>query len=258
MQNFATLRNDMVQETHAFINEVVLENKGGLKELLTANTTNPSRSLATYYDFPAPASDYATVTRSSGRGIGLLAQGSILASRALPTSSSPTRRGLLVFSRLLCQTKPTPPKDVPPPPPPAPGAVTTRQRYEEQHAARGACAFCHKQFDPIGFGFEHFDEGGAYRATDGTLPINTVSNVPKPDLTPLFEFQDQETLARGLAEQETVYQCFAAYLATYAFGSADSCLGSSRVLELKAGSLNIADYFAALAAEPHFAQRESQ
>jgi hypothetical protein len=256
--NFAALRNDMVQETRAFINDVVLQNKGGLKELLTATTTNPSRSLATYYGFPAPASDYAAVTRSSGRGIGLLAQGSILASRALPTSSSPTRRGLLVYSRLLCEAKRTPPPDVPPPPPPVPGVVTTRQRYEEQHAASGACAFCHRLFDPIGFGFEQFDEGGAYRATDGALPINTVSNVPKPDATPLFQFQDQETLAAGLAEQETAYQCFAAYLATYAFGTADSCLGSSRVPEFKAGTLKITDYFAALAAEPHFAKRASQ
>ena len=256
--NFAALRNDMVQETRAFINDVVLQNKGGLKELLTATTTNPSRALAIYYGFPTPASDYAAVTRSSGRGIGLLAQGSILASHALPTSSSPTRRGLLVFSRLLCETKRAPPPDVPPPPPPAPGVVTTRQRYEKQHAASGGCAFCHKLFDPIGFGFEQFDEGGAYRATDGALPINTVSNVPKPDATPLFQFQDQETLAEGLAEQETVYQCFAAYLATYAFGTADSCLGSSRVPEFKAGTLKIADFFAALAAEPHFAKRTSQ
>ena len=256
--NFAALRNDMVQETRAFINDVVIKNKGGLKELLTATTTNPSRSLASYYGFPAPANDYATVTRSDGRGIGLLAQGSILASRALPTSSSPTRRGLLVFSRLLCETKKDPPPDVPPPPQPAPGVITTRQRYEEQHAAGGNCKGCHKLFDPIGFGFEQFDEGGAYRATDGTLPINTVSNVPNPDATPMFQFQDQETLVAGLAEQETVYQCFAAYLATYAFGTADSCLGSSRVTDFKAGTLKITDYFAALAAEPHFAKRASQ
>jgi hypothetical protein len=256
--SFDTVRSDMVQETQTFINQVVVQNNGGLKELLTAGTTNPSAALAAYYGYPAPSADYASVTRPSGQGIGLLAQGSILASRALPTSSSPTQRGLLVFSRLLCETKPTPPPNVPPPPPPAPGQVTTRQRYEEQHANGGACANCHKLFDPIGFGSEHFDEGGRYRATDGGLPINTVSDVPNPDGTPLFQFQDQETLAQGLANQELVYQCFAAYLATYAFGTADSCLGSSRVPDFKAGTLGISDYYAALAAEPHFVRRASQ
>jgi len=258
IDSFDNVRSDMVKETAAFINQVVVQNGGGLQDLLTANTTNPSAALATYYGFPTPSADYASVARPSGRGIGLLAQGSLLASNALPTSSSPTQRGLLVFSRLLCETKPTPPPNVPPPPAPAPGKVTTRQRYEEQHANGGVCANCHRLFDPIGFGFEHFDEGGRYRADESGLPIDTVSDVPKPDATPLFQFQDQETLAQGLAGQELVYQCFAAYLATYAFGTADSCLGSSRVADFKAGTLGIADYFAELAAEPHFVQRASQ
>ena len=258
IMNFDTVRNDMVQETRTFINQVVVQNNGGLKDLLTAGTTNPSANLATYYGFPAPSADYASVTRTTGHGIGLLAQGSLLASDALPTSSSPTQRGLLVFTRLLCETKPTPPPNVPPPPPPAPGQYTTRQRYEQQHASSGPCASCHKLFDPIGFGFEQYDEGGNWRPTDGGLPINTVSDVPNPDGTPMFQFQDEETLAQGLANEELVYQCFAAYLATYAYGTADSCLGSSRVTDFKAGTLSIADYYAALAAEPHFVKRAGQ
>jgi hypothetical protein len=258
ISTFDSVRSDMVQETRTFINQVVVQNGGGLKDLLTAGTTNPSAQLATYYGFPAPSADFASLTRPAGRGIGLLAQGSILASRALPDSSSPTQRGLLVFTRLLCETKPTPPANVPPPPTVALGKVTTRERYENQHASSGVCASCHKLFDPIGFGFEHFDEGGRYRADEGGLAINTVSDVPNSDGTPMFQFQDQETLAQGLANQDLVYQCFAAYLATYAFGTADSCLGSSRLADLRAGTLSIADYYAALAAEPHFVQRSSQ
>lgn len=258
ISSFNSVRGDMVQETRSFIDQVVRQNNGGLKDLLTASTTNPSAALAVYYGFPPPLADYASVARPSGRGIGLLAQGSLLARNALPTSSSPTQRGLLVFSRLLCQTKPTPPPNVPPPPGIVPGKSTTRQRYEEQHANGGACASCHRLFDPIGFGFEQFDEGGRYRTADNGLPISTVSDVPKPDATPLFQFQDEETLAQGLANQELVYQCFAAYLATYAFGTADSCLGSSRVTDFKSGTLSIADYYAALAAEPHFVKRASQ
>jgi hypothetical protein len=254
--NFTSIRTDMIQETRAFIDEVVVQHAGGLKELLTANTTNPSTALATYYGFPAPATPFAAVTRTNG--IGLLAQGSILASLAQPNGSSPTKRGLLVYSRLLCHTKPSPPPNVGTIPIPQPGVATTRQRYEQQHAGSGACSVCHKQFDPIGFGFEHFDEGGKYRQTDGGLAIDTASNVPDPSGTPLFQFQDQESLARGLADQEVVYQCVAAYLATYAFGSGQSCLGASRVSDFKAGTLGIADYYAALAAEPHFTRRASE
>ncbi len=255
---FSGVRADMIGETRAFIDQVVLQGGGGLKELLTAGTTTPSRALASYYGFSAPATDYAVVPRPSGRGIGVLAQGSLLASRAQPNGSSPTQRGLLVFSKLLCNTKPSPPANVPNIPAPMPGQVTTRQRYEEQHASRPPCSSCHLLFDPIGFGFEHFDEGGRYRDNDNGLPIDTVSKVPSATGAALFDFQDQESLARGLAEQDVVYQCFAAYLATYAFGSGESCLGASRVADLRAGTVGIADYYAALAAEPHFTRRASQ
>lgn len=253
---WSTVRGQMLQETRSFIEQIVIKNGGGLKELLTSPTSNPSQSLAAYYGFPSPASDNASVPRTSGQGIGVLAQGSLLSSRAQPNGSSPTQRGLLVFSRLLCNVKPEVPPNVPNIPSPAPGVTTTRDRYEKQHAANVPCSSCHKLFDPIGFGFEHFDEGGRFRASENGLPINSVSSVPVANGGALFDFTGQEELARGLAEQEVVYQCFAAHMATYAFGTGEPCLGASRVSDLKAGTLSIVDFYAALAAEPHFTRRD--
>ncbi|MEI9951753.1 MAG: DUF1588 domain-containing protein [Pseudomonadota bacterium] len=255
---WGAVRGPMIEETRHFIDQIVIQNGGGLKELLTSGTSNPSRDLAAYYGFPAPATDNASTPRPSGQGIGLLAQGSILASRAQPNGSSPTQRGLLLFSRLLCNEKPSPPANVPGIPSPLPGQATTRQRYESQHAAQAPCSGCHRLFDPIGFGFEHFDEGGRYRQTESGLTIDTVSHVPTIAGPPLFQFQDQESLARGLAEQGVVYQCFAAYVAAYAFGTGDSCLAASRVADLQSGALGIADYYSSLAAEPHFTRRSNQ
>ncbi|MES1177683.1 MAG: DUF1588 domain-containing protein [Myxococcales bacterium] len=254
---WGAVRGPMVQETRSFIDQIVLQNNGGLKELLTSPTTNPSQALAAYYGLPAPASDNATVQRVSGQGIGILAQGSFLASHAQPNGSSPTQRGLLVFSKLLCNTKPSPPPNVPGIPNPMPGQVTTRQRYEQQHAVNPPCSTCHKLFDPIGFGFEHFDEGGRYRETEAGLTIDSASDVPTPSGGSLFAFKTQEELAQGLADQDVTYQCFAAYLATYAFGTGEACLGASRIPDLRSGALGIADYYASLAAEPHFSRRAS-
>ena len=253
---WGAVRGPMLAETRSFIEQVVLTHPGGLRELLTTDTTNPSQALAAYYGFPEPPFDGATVQRPRGRGIGLLAQGSILATRAQPNGSSPTQRGLLVYSRLLCRTKPTPPANVPGISSPKPGRATTRQRYEAEHARNPPCSSCHQLFDPIGFGFERFDEGGRYRETDDGLAIDTSSSVPTSTGAPLFSFQDEEELARGLADRADVYQCFAAFLATYAFGSAEACLGASRLAEFQSGDLGIADYYATLAAEPHFSSRE--
>jgi hypothetical protein len=258
---FSNVSADMILETNAFLNDIVVKKSGGLKELLTATTTNPSAALASYYGFAAPSADYASMARPAGRGLGILAQGSFLATHASSDSSSPTKRGLFPYFRLFCQPKLSPPDNVPQISQPAPGQRTTRQRYEEDHFAPGStCAGCHKRWDPIGFGFEHYDEGGRYRADEGGLPIDSADTVPDPNLAgpDLFSFTGQEDLVTGLANLPIIHQCVAAYMATYAFGSGESCIGASQVPALQAGTMGLAEAFVQLAAEPHFTSRTAQ
>jgi hypothetical protein len=264
--SFASVSADMVQETRAFINQIVFQNAGGLEDLLTANTTNPSRALATYYGtgnmysggFPTPASDYASVTRPAALGIGVLAQGSFLATHAGSDASSPTKRGLFTFYKLFCK----PHLEVPPNVPPldttstSAGINTTRDRYEKLHAG-GSCQTCHKLFDPLGFGFEHFDEGGRYRAKDKTFDINSSGMIAGPNGTNIT-FNDETELMTAVAAQPIIHQCMSAYLAAYAYGSDEACLGASQVTMLQSGSIGIAEAFARLASEPHFTQRSGQ
>src|SRR4029453_8618828 len=136
--------------------------------------------------------DFAVVERPAGRGIGLLAQGAVLATLSQPDGSSPTKRGLWGYKRMLCNVVPAVPPNIPELDPPQPGERTTRQRYEEDHA-QGSCQGCHSRWDPIGFGFEHFDEAGRYRELDGSLPIDTASHVNQGGAQ-LFEFDGQEDL----------------------------------------------------------------
>jgi hypothetical protein len=257
---FSGLSADMVRETDAFIDDVVLNHGGGMKELLTATTTNPSAALASYYGFPAPAGDFASIARPAGRGLGILAQGSFLASHASTDSSSPTKRGLFPFFRLFCQPKLEPPPNVPQIGQPMPGQKTTRERYEVAHISAGSnCPVCHKQFDPIGFGFEHFDEGGRFRDTEQGLTIDSSGGVPDPAHAgaTLFSFTGEEDLVTGLANQAVVHQCVAAYMATYAYGTGDACIGASQVPALQAGTMGLAEAFVQLAAEPHFTRRNA-
>ena len=257
INNFSSLSQDMVQETRHFLDDVVFQKRGGMKEVLTAATTNPSKALASYYNFPVPASDYASVARPANRGLGILAQGAFLSTHAAADASSPTKRGLFPLTRLFCQQKPTPPAGVPSISPPAPGKQTTRARYESQHAANGACHGCHLMFDPIGFGFEHFNEGGQYRDTEGGLAIDA-SGMYTPPGAQQITFAGEEDLVTALASIPQVYSCSAFYLATFAFGSGQSCLGAGSVADLQAGKIGLADAFANLAGEPHFATRDPQ
>ncbi|HYP76946.1 MAG TPA: DUF1588 domain-containing protein, partial [Polyangiaceae bacterium] len=204
VSGFSAVAPDMVRETQTFIQQVVLAGRGGPRELLTAPYTTPSQALSTFYGLPAPSADYAKVDRPEGHGIGVLAQGSVIAAHSHETASSPTLRGLLVFERLLCGQRPQVPANVPTLVAATPGVKTTRQRYEEQHMAAGSgCPTCHKLFDPLGFGFEHYDEAGRYRDQEVGLPINSASSLSDGN-TQLFTFSGLDELAKGLSEQQRV------------------------------------------------------
>ena len=270
ISTFASVSDDMVQETRAFINDVVLTQGGGLQQLLTAQTTNPSRALAAYYatgdgstaGFPTPSSDYASVTRPPGTGIGVLAQGSFLSTHAAADHDSPTQRGLFILYKLFCNSKLTPPPNVPPIDTATPMANvnTTRDRYELVHeltqGATGACHNCHVHFDPIGFGFEHFDEGGRYRTEEGTYPVDS-SDTYTMSSGATLTFSGEEDLMNDLLGQPVIHQCIQAYLATYAYGTNESCVGSSEVPDLQSGTIGLAEAFARLSTEPHFTKRTS-
>lgn len=256
-QGFNEVSADMLQETRRFIDSLVLQGGGGLKELLTTPSTNPSQKLATYYGLPGPTSDFAPVQRPAGRGVGVLAQASFLATHANSDGSSPTQRGVFASHRLLCEPTPPVPGDIPQLAAPAPGVKTTRQRYEDMHVkAGGTCNTCHQRFDPLGFAFEHFDEGGRYRETEAGLAIDAAASLTASNGT-VLSFNGQEDLMAKLVSQPVVYECFTAYLATYAFGSAEACLGPSQAEALRAGTLGIAEAYVRLAAEPHFTSRTS-
>ncbi|HTV20349.1 MAG TPA: DUF1588 domain-containing protein [Polyangiaceae bacterium] len=253
IDQFASLREQMLEETRHFIEEVIINRGGGVKELFTANFTTPSTALASFYGFGAPASDYGVVERPAGRGIGLLAQGAVLATLSQPNGSSPTKRGLWIYKHLLCNVVPSVPPNIPELKPPQPGLRTTRQRYAEDHA-QGSCQGCHSQWDPIGFGFEHFDQAGRYRETEGSLPIDTASQVNYKG-EPLFEFDGEEDLMTQLMEEPIVSQCLSGYVTTFAFGEPLSCSGETQRAAFMAGEIGFVDYLASLAAEPHFTQR---
>ena len=270
ISTFVSVSDDMVQETRAFINDVVLNQGGGLQQLLTAQTTNPSKALAAYYatgdgstaGFPTPSSDYASVTRPAGTGVGLLAQGSFLSTHAAADHDSPTQRGLFIYYKLFCNSKLTPPPNVPPIDTTTvmTNVNTTRDRYEMVHeltqGATGACHNCHTLFDPIGFGFEHFDEGGRYRTEEGTYPVDSSASVTAPDGSTL-SFSGEEDLMNAILGQPVIHACIQSYLATYAYGTNESCIGSSEVPDLQSGAIGLAEAFARLSTEPHFTKRTS-
>lgn len=252
---FDDIRMRMIDETRRFIDEVVFAQDGDVRALLTAPFTVLDATLSQFYGYGGVVGEPALVTRPAEWGVGILAQGSVLAGQAHADSSSPTKRGLLVYERLLCGPHISPPMNIPAIDPPMPGAQTTRQRYEEAHAGDPVCRSCHQHFDPIGFAFEHFDQAGRYRADENGLPIDATGQALKPDLTPLITFDGLGELADELAALPVTTDCVSGLLATYAYGTGESCLAEEARTALQNGEVGLREFYIELAAADHFVRR---
>ena len=100
---------------------------------------------------------------------GILSHPAFLAVTSKPNMTSPIHRGVFVREQLFCMPLPPPPPDamvVAPDPDPN---LTTREIFEI-HTAEPACAGCHELIDPIGLGFENFDEMGLWREEETESP----------------------------------------------------------------------------------------
>jgi Protein of unknown function (DUF1592)/Protein of unknown function (DUF1588)/Protein of unknown function (DUF1595)/Protein of unknown function (DUF1587) len=244
----------LAEETRRFFDAVVIQGDGNVKDLLTTGTTYLDSNLAGFYGYGAGVTDFAPVERPAGKGIGILAQASILASRAHYDFTSPTFRGLFVYSQLLCRQPLARPMNVPAVQD-APAANTTRERYETQHE-QGACAACHRLFEPFGYGLEHFDAAGLYRVNENGYDIDAHAIVPL-DASTTLEFDGLEDLAHKLAGLPEVTDCVSGLLTNYVFGGAggQTCLAEEARTGLAEGQVGLRDFYLSLTAAPSFAKR---
>ncbi len=174
------LQSSMLQATQLFIKNIVLAPGADVRSFFDSDQTFVDATLAPVYGVSAPASGFAQIKLGPETGrAGILGQAAVVAGHSQPDHNSPTRRGVFISGTFLCLTPPPPPdgiitmlKDDP--------TLTARQKME-QHRTNASCASCHSLFDPLGFGLEHFDSIGKYRANEGGLTIDatgTLDGVP--------------------------------------------------------------------------------
>ncbi|HVZ74915.1 MAG TPA: DUF1592 domain-containing protein [Polyangia bacterium] len=245
----------MVTETQTFV-DGMYKSGGSLSDLLTSPSTYVNLSLAKFYGWSTTGLTDMTFTqqaRPTGQGLGLLAQGGFLARAATPNSSSPTQRGLFVLRQLLCKDVPAPPANIPVIPAPA-GNVTTRQRYESEHAV-GSCGVCHTHMDDIGFGLENFDGIGVYRTKEAGSPIDASGYIADLDN---LKFTGPEDLARKLAAAPEASQCLAAQMTAYVLGVSVSdglCIAPSAAYAQAATPLSLTDVLTKVVEPTHLQTR---
>jgi hypothetical protein len=194
------LRQAMFEEPIRFFLDVARSDRSVL-DFLYANHTFVNPVLARHYGIPLPGrsaeprlpaeaaarlaaatpDDWVRVEDAGryGRG-GLLPMSVFLTRNAPGLRTSPVKRGYWVVRRLLGETIPAPPAEVPELPNDEAklGDQSLRQMLA-RHREHKSCAACHDRFDSIGLVFEGYGPIGERRTRDlGGRPVETRATFP--------------------------------------------------------------------------------
>jgi len=211
----ASLREAMRTETQMFFTSVMRENRSVI-DFLTGDYTFVNQRLAEFYGIQGIRGDqFQRVSLEGTHRRGILTQASVLTITSNPTRTSPVKRGKWVLENLLNTPPPPPPPDVPLLANDGhPDSGTLRQQME-QHRANPACASCHAQMDPLGFGLENFDGVGKWRDKDGDDRVD-----PSGQLATGEKFAGAVELENILASsrRDQFLDCITEKMLTYALG----------------------------------------
>jgi len=206
----------LLKETSAFIDEVTWQGPGDFQTLLTAPFTFMNGRLAQFYGASGISGDtFQKVPIDPTRRAGILTQASVLAAGSVPSRNSPMVRGLLILQQLLCVTLPEAPAVVPPPRPPLAEPSTTRQKFEYE-VSDPSCRGCHRDIDPLGFAFEHFDRFGLWRDIENGLAIDATGEIYKTDAA--GKFNGAVELIARLAQSRDAQNCYVGNWMRYGYG----------------------------------------
>ena len=157
-------------ETTALIDKIVFDQPASYLTLFSSSETYVNDLLADQYGLPRPAGGAGWVPYGASGRAGILSHGAVLAAFSKFSDTSPTQRGILVQTRLLCNVVQPPPANVNvDQPPPATASACKLDRYAA-HRSVASCGVCHNNLDPIGTGLEQYDIGGKFRTHDDGHP----------------------------------------------------------------------------------------
>lgn len=152
-----------VYETFAHL----LRENRSVGELLKADYAVVDGLLAVYYGLDGVVGDAfrpVKLPQNSPRG-GLLGMAAVYAMGSNGEQTSPVERGAWVLRKILNESPPPAPANVPQLTRLEDKILTTRERLL-MHQEQPQCASCHRRIDPIGFGLENFDTAGQWRSED--------------------------------------------------------------------------------------------
>ena len=208
------LRMSMRRETEMFLDDVI-RNDRSIIDLLTGKRTFLNERLAAFYGISGvEGPDFRRVDLTGTPRAGILTQASVLTVTSYANRTSPVLRGKWILQNLLNAPPPAPPPGVPNLDVSNVGSEASLRQQLEAHRKNPTCAACHARMDPLGFGLENFDAIGAWRTSDGKIPIDSSGSLPDGRT-----FRGPDGLKGILnADRAAFARCVTSKLLTYALG----------------------------------------
>jgi hypothetical protein len=167
------LQRSMRAEVRVYFREL-LDHDLDVIHFLDSDFAMLNERLALHYGIPGVKGDdlrRVAVDRKQHHRGGLMGMAAVLVRCATDVRTAPVSRGAFILEKLLASPPPLPPLNVPPlekVPDTIDGRPITLAEKMALHRRDAKCAHCHKQIDPLGMAFEHFDAVGAWRDDQGT------------------------------------------------------------------------------------------
>ena len=252
-------------ETQRFASHITLVEDGDFIGLMTSRKAFLTEDIAENYDInPGTLSGDryrggTEVTLGAQRS-GIMTRLAYLVHGAEENGPQPTIRGAFFRNQIMCQSFPVPGADVQDLFPLLPNDpnMSKVEELKKFHLEVPGCAGCHTLLDPVGFGFEKYDQFGAYRenyilgngtqqAIDDTGEIVEVNTDPS-DI--IGEFEGAIALSDLVATSTKAQSCYAEFWFRYAFGryptEADQCAVDKLAYEFQARDLSLKELILAV------------
>ncbi len=245
----------LLQELQRLVEDAV-QQPNQFEALLTSPRGFVNVTLEGFYGLPHRAMNadgWRAVEFSNAQRVGLLTHPLLMAKTAHGKEASAILRGKFVRTKLLCGELPPPPAGATTMQPDV-GPNPTARSSSEARMKVPACTGCHRQMDPIGFGFLQFDGAGRYQPQeDGQGEVLYGGDADG-------SFTGVRELGERLSRSEAVAQCVSSQWFRYAFGKkesdSDTCTVKTLSERFVASGKRLDTLFASLAALEAFATRK--
>lgn len=207
--------------------------KGTFENLFSSDVIFLDAKLAPFFGHSAKEEGFSAVSEPTQR-FGLLTQPALMVALAHPNQAAPVFRGVFLRQHFLCNEVPPPPPTVNAVAPDPDPKATTRERFR-QHTDSPVCASCHTLIDPVGFGFENYDQFGRFRTEENGLPVDAsgaLNDLPETSLN--GPFSGPAELAQRISQSTSARDCLATQWFRFAAGRAETAADRCSLRPLQA------------------------